>query len=86
MKFLVLVLVILVVVLLAKGARSRLSRRSDETPAAPPCTARPPGREVMLACAHCGLHLLGSDALPGRGGVYCSEDHRAIAEARHGPG
>jgi uncharacterized protein len=86
MKFLVLVLVILVVVLLAKGARSRLGRRSDDAPAARPAATTSPGHEVMLACAHCGLHLPGGDALPGRGGVYCSEDHRAIAEARHGPG
>lgn len=86
MKFLVLVLVILVVVLLAKGARSRLSRRSDDAPAARPAATTPPGQEVMLACAHCGMHLPGGDALPGRGGVYCSEDHRAIAEARHDPG
>jgi uncharacterized protein len=83
MKYLVLILVLLVVVLLAKGARSRLRGGSDSPPAAAPPPA--PDGEVMLACAHCGLHLPRSDALPGRGGVFCSEGHRAIAEARHGP-
>lgn len=84
MKFLVLILVVLVVVMLAKAARGRLARPSDDdVPPAPPREATAPEGEVMLACAHCGLHLPRSDALPGRGGVYCSEGHRAIAEARH---
>lgn len=83
MKFLVLILVVLVVVMLAKAARGRLGQRSgDELPPAPRRDAAAPEGEVMLACAHCGLHLPRSDALPGRGGVYCSEGHRAIAEAR----
>ena len=85
MKFLVLILVVLVVVMLAKAARGRLARRSDDAASAPPPGATPSEGEVMLACAHCGLHLPRGDALPGRGGVYCSEGHRAIAEARHGP-
>jgi uncharacterized protein len=85
MKYLVLILVVLVVVMLAKAARGRLSRPSDEAPPAPPRTGAEPEGEVMLAFAHCGLHLPRSDALPGRGGVYCSEGHRAIAEARHDP-
>lgn len=87
MKFLVLILVVLVVVMLAKAARGRLARPTDDAPPARPAGGTPPDGEgeVMLACAHCGLHLPRSDALPGRGGVYCSEGHRAIAEARHDP-
>lgn len=78
MKYLVLVLVILLVVWLAKSARGR-----PERPAArpgPPEAGTAPG-EVMLVCAQCGVHLPSGEALPGRGGVYCSEAHRAIAES-----
>jgi uncharacterized protein len=37
----------------------------------------------MVACAQCGVHLPASDALPGRGGVFCGEDHRAAFERTH---
>lgn len=88
MKYLVLILVIVVVVLIAKGARGRVgTRRPADAPSARP-TADPAlgDGEVMLACTHCGLHLPRSEALPGRGGVFCSEAHRAIVEARDGAG
>jgi uncharacterized protein len=39
----------------------------------------------MLACAQCGLHLPRGEALPGRGGVFCSEAHRAEHEKAHPP-
>jgi uncharacterized protein len=34
----------------------------------------------MVRCAHCGLHLPATDALPGPGGVYCSAAHRRASE------
>ena len=34
----------------------------------------------MLACAHCGVHLPRDEALPGRGGVFCGDAHRAAFE------
>ena len=33
----------------------------------------------MVACAHCGLHLPHTDALPGQRGRYCSLAHRQAA-------
>ncbi len=36
--------------------------------------------EDMVACARCGIHLPRSEALPGRGGVFCTEAHRAAFE------
>jgi uncharacterized protein len=83
MKYLVLVLVIAVVIWLARSAR--------EKTAEPPAARRKPagsrrGDKVMLTCAHCGVHLPADEALPGRGGVFCSEEHRAIVESRHGTG
>ncbi len=37
----------------------------------------------MLACAQCGIHLPVNEALPGRGGVFCSAAHRAAFEQAH---
>lgn len=41
----------------------------------------PPGPQSMVACAHCGVHLPASEALPGlhptdKQTYFCSEDHR----------
>ncbi len=46
---------------------------------------RAPGPQAMVACAHCGLHLPGPDALEGEGGRhYCSAEHRRLGP-RAGP-
>ncbi len=76
MKFVLLVLVVLAVLWLARGGKRRVSQ-SD--PARPP----PIPQEEMVACSQCGLHLPRGDALPGRGGVFCSEAHRADFEQAH---
>ena len=34
----------------------------------------------MIACAYCGVHLPRDEALPGRGGVFCGDAHRAAFE------
>ena len=34
----------------------------------------------MIACAQCGVHLPRDEALPGRGGVFCGDAHRAAFE------
>jgi uncharacterized protein len=74
MKFLILLLVIAVVLWLARSKRPPL-----------PCADRaaPPTPDTMVACAQCGLHLPRSDALPGRGGMFCGEAHRALYEQSH---
>lgn len=77
MKYLLLIIVLAVVFYLLGQRR----QRPPEAPAAPPASPRP---QAMLSCAQCGLHLPSSDALPGRGGVFCSAEHRAAYEARHG--
>lgn len=55
-----------------------------ERAAAPPPPAEPPARalEDMVSCAECGTHLPASEALPGRGGQFCSAAHRGAHEAR----
>ncbi|MEP7302856.1 MAG: PP0621 family protein [Caldimonas sp.] len=49
-------------------------------PPAPPRVAEP---QPMLACAQCGVHLPRDESLPGRGGVFCGEAHRAAFERTH---
>ena len=73
MKFILVLTVVVVVLWLARRA---LRRVSDRDPAAPPA----PALEEMVACRQCGLNLPRSDSLPGRGGVFCSQAHRAAFE------
>ena len=42
------------------------------------------GKDVMVACDLCGVHLPRREALPGRGGVFCSEAHRSTFERQQG--
>jgi uncharacterized protein len=69
-----LVAVVLLLWLLRKSIRKR--------PPAPPRGAATPA-QPMLACAQCGVHLPRDEALPGRGGVFCGEAHRAAYEQAH---
>ena len=79
MKFLLLILAVLALVWLVRGARRRVEPPSAHPPAAK--TAQP-----MVACLHCGVHLPQHEALPGRGGVFCGEAHRAEYEKQHPAG
>lgn len=84
MKFLILIAVILAVLWLARSLRKPLQPPEAPKPSPPP----PPqagdklGREEMVACAQCGVHLPSSEALPGRGGMFCSEAHRGAFESQ----
>ena len=73
MKYLVVLLVIVLVLWLARAARR------TPLPRKPP-PERPPAIEDMVRCAHCGVHLPRSEALPGRGGLFCGAPHRAAHE------
>ena len=79
MKFL---LVVLAFVILAFLLRNSWRSRGGGTPRRenPPTTPR-----EMLSCAQCGLHLPRDEALPGRGGAFCSEAHRSAYERAHPP-
>jgi uncharacterized protein len=72
MKIVVFLVAVFVLLWLLRGG---MSRRSPPTAARPPQAAQP-----MLACAQCGVHLPRDEALPGRGGVFCSAAHRAAFE------
>ena len=83
MKFLLVILVLAVLWMLLRGLARRAHGDDDARPdrdrAAPPAQSPQP----MLVCAHCGVHLPRDDALPGRGGVFCGEAHRAAYEKQH---
>jgi len=76
MKILIfLVAVVLLLWLLKKTMRRRPPPPSPRSDGATP--------KPMLACAQCGVHLPRDEALPGRGGVFCGEAHRADYERAH---
>jgi uncharacterized protein len=76
MKYLLILLIVLAVVWLSRGSR-RVRPPASSGP------AEPPRQQPMLACAQCGVHLPRDEALPGRGGVFCTEAHRAEYERAH---
>lgn len=77
MKYLVLILVVVAVLWLLRANR-RPPPPKPEKPKLPPV-------EDMVACAECGLHLPRGEALPGRGGFFCSDGHRAAHEKLNAP-
>jgi uncharacterized protein len=76
MKYLLILLIVLAVLWLSRSSR-RLPRADSRHP------PQPPQQQPMLACTQCGVHLPRDEALPGRGGVFCSEAHRAEYERAH---
>lgn len=83
-RYLLLILFIVLVIFATRALR-RLGKRDDAASGSKPDRSAGKADEtMMLACARCGLHLPRSEALPGKAGVYCSEAHRALAEARDG--
>ena len=76
MKILLFLVAVFVLLWLLRGAGSRRSAGTART--------RPPrAPQEMVACAQCGVHLPRDEALPGRGGVFCGEAHRAAYEREH---
>ena len=47
--------------------------------------AKPALPVVTVQCAHCGLHLPASDAVPGGSRLYCSDAHRLLGPAAPPP-
>lgn len=74
MKFLLFLGIVLLAVWLWRSGR-RGASPSDQDPPPPPS-----GPQEMVRCAHCGVHLPHSDAVVGRIGLYCSQEHRQNAE------
>lgn len=81
MKYLLLLAVVLLAVWMIRGAR----RRVEPPPAADAPQKQGNAAQTIIACAQCGVHLPSGEALPGRGGVFCGEAHRAEFEKLHPP-
>jgi uncharacterized protein len=68
-----------------KRGRPASREERERTSSPPPAqTPTPAARELeaMVSCAECGTHLPAGEAVPGRGGQFCSVAHRAAHEAR----
>ena len=88
MKYLLLLLCLMGLVFLSgvrkgRSGPGRAAGEQDDTPRSP---ASKPGPAMMVSCAECGAHLPESEAYPGKGGQFCSTEHRARFEARQGHG
>lgn len=46
---------------------------------------RQAGRELMLRCKVCGVHIPSSDAVFARGRVYCGAEHRDVDAGQDRP-
>ena len=80
MKFALVLLAVFVLLWLLRGSLRRRPRPPPADPAAGASAVEP---KPMLSCAHCGVHLPRDEALPGRGGVFCDDSHRAAFEKAH---
>jgi len=78
MKIVLFLIAVFVLLWLLRGGARGRSRPPQPGPAGQP--------QPMLACAQCGIHLPRDEALPGRGGVFCGEAHRAAFEKAHPDG
>ncbi|MCE4552993.1 PP0621 family protein [Pelomonas cellulosilytica] len=78
MKYLLLLGLLALLFFMLGARRGRPHEPEARTP------APPPSPKAMLRCAECGMHLPADEALPGRGGAFCSAAHRASFEARQG--
>ncbi|HMN94508.1 MAG TPA: PP0621 family protein [Hydrogenophaga sp.] len=77
MKYLLVLLVVLVAFWIWRN--NRVGRDTPEPPArAPQPGPKPP--LAMVACRHCGMHLPEGEALVGRHGHYCSDEHRRLQD------
>ena len=81
MKYLLLIVIVVAILLLVRAGQRRVADKAARRPPQPPEPSA--GAQPMLACAHCGIHLPRNESLPGRGGVFCDEAHRAAFERAH---
>lgn len=78
MKYLIWLLVIVLAIWAFKRSRRVNSDANQAKPPAPPATPA-----NMAVCLHCGIHLPQDEAVTGKKGLYCSTDHRAVAQDRN---
>ena len=86
MKIVLFVAAVVLLLWLLRGAVGRRGGKDADgaPPAARPTAAAPP--KAIVACTRCGVHLPSDEALPGKGGVFCGEAHRAAFEKERAAG
>ena len=82
MKYVLLLGLLALLIFFLGVKRGRPREPEQRRPAQP---AAKPQAKAMVSCEECGMHLPADEALPGRGGVFCSAAHRASHESRQGP-
>lgn len=80
MKYLLVLAVVVVAFYIWRNNR-REELASRQRPPQPP---RPGAPVTMVACRVCGTHLPQSEAIQGREGLYCSQEHRQRIEGPMG--
>ncbi len=75
MKYLILIVFVGVVWWVFKNRAGRPVERKRASPEP----------ELMVICAHCGVHLPQSDSVSSDGETYCSEAHRQAGKAIRRP-
>lgn len=80
MRLLIWLVIGLAVVVWLKRFLASLAHQGQPTPGtAQSGAARQRQSEVMVQCAHCGVHFPASEALAGAdGAVYCCAEHRQL--------
>ncbi len=76
MKYLLLIALVAVIWWVVKNRSGRPMQRPSKKSAAP---------EMMVTCAHCGVHLPQSDSVVEDGVHFCSEAHRQAGKASGKP-
>ncbi len=80
MKLLIFVAAVFALLWLLKRSLGGRAAPPSSRSAKPDAAAEP---KQIIACAQCGMHLPRDEALPGRGGVFCGDAHRAAYEKAH---
>ncbi len=81
MKYLLVLAVVLVAIYIWRNNRRLGNDGGTGKPGRPAGKPRKPtGPTVMVACPHCGTHLPETEAIKGRDGAYCSDEHRRLSE------
>lgn len=80
MKYLLVLVVVFVGVWMWRN--NRMAATQDRQQKKARAADREAGQQVMVACAHCGLHIPQTEALPSPDGTpeqwFCSSEHRKL--------
>ncbi len=78
MKYLLVLAVVVIAFYIWRN--NRLADRAENQRKAAPPRGKPAVPAIMVACPQCGTHLPQTEAVPGRQGHYCSDEHRRLRE------